>query len=67
MKAWGKAFQELAQQFKGSRLRSPAIGPRPELDWESCLTSGQAGNEFRQNYLKAFRADNALKSNQAPN
>ena len=62
LKAWGKTFQELGQSLNGRVIRAPRIGSRPELDWEACVTSAQAGNEFRQKYLRAFLADPARNS-----
>ena len=66
-KAWGKVFQELAGKLNRQDLRTPRIGPRPELDWDACITSVQAGKEFRQAYLRAFLADEALNSKEQRN
>ena len=33
------------------------IGPRPTLDWDACITDSAAANRFRDEYLKAFLAD----------
>jgi len=57
IKEWGKAFQSLAGALKGEPIAPPKIGSRPVLDWDACVTSAQAGKEFRQHYLQAFLAD----------
>ena len=56
-KEWGKALQSLAKGFNGSRIAPAKTGLRPELDWDACVTSARAGNEFRQRYLQNFLAD----------
>ena len=55
-KAWGKTFREWAPRLEGKGARRTEAGPRPDLDWEACLTSLAAENEFRQRYFKAFSA-----------
>ena len=66
-KAWGKVFQDLAGKLNQRDLTPPRIGPRPNLDWDACVTSVQAGKEFRQAYLRAFLADEGLNSNEQHN
>ena len=56
-KEWGKTFQQLAAQFRDKKIEPKKIGARPELDWDACITSGEAGREFRKSYFKAFLAD----------
>jgi Beta-galactosidase len=63
LKAWGELFHELAQRVSTHNIRPAKIGPRPDLDWDACITSGAAGNAFRTAYFKAFLADHAVKRN----
>ncbi len=56
-KAWGKTFQQLAARYSGTRIPPPAIGPRPTLEWEACITDSASADQFRKAYLKAFLAD----------
>ena len=56
-KAWGKAFQQLAERYSGTRIPPAPIGPRPALDWDACRTDAAAADQFRKEYLKAFLAD----------
>jgi len=57
VKEWGKAFQQLSTRFTKKRILQAKIGPRPQLDWDACVTSAKAGDEFRQKYLEAFLRD----------
>ena len=57
VKAWGKTFQELSARYSGTRIAPARIGPRPSLDWDACVTDSAAANQFRDQYLKAFLAD----------
>ena len=54
LKAWGRAFRELAARYRAQAIAPKKIDPRPALDWESCLTDPTAGNRFRQAYFEAF-------------
>jgi hypothetical protein len=56
-KQWAREFQALAGSLAGRVLPAPQIGPRPALDWDRCVTSTQAGHDFREQYYKAFLAD----------
>jgi beta-1,2-mannobiose phosphorylase / 1,2-beta-oligomannan phosphorylase len=56
-KAWGKTFQELSARYCGTRIAPAKIGARPELDWDASITDSAAANLFRDQYLKAFLAD----------
>jgi hypothetical protein len=60
-KAWGRTFQELAARFTGKHIPAPKIGPRPELDWDACVTSAAAAQEFRKKYLEQFLAERERK------
>jgi len=57
IKEWGKVFQTLAGGLDGKPIASAKTGARPRLDWDACITSAQAGNDFRQLYLQAFLAE----------
>jgi hypothetical protein len=54
LKAWGRTFQELAARYRAEAPRGPRPAVRPPLDWDVCLTSTQAANEFRERYFQAF-------------
>jgi hypothetical protein len=56
-KEWGKVFQTLAAGMDGKPIPLAKTGARPQLDWDACVTSAQAGNDFRQHYLQAFLAE----------
>jgi hypothetical protein len=56
-KAWGKTFQQLSARYSNTHIAPARIGPRPSLDWDACVTDSAAGNQFRDQYLKAFLAD----------
>ncbi len=56
-KAWGRAFTELAARYSATKMATPRLGARPNLDWDACLTSTAAAREFQENYLKAFLTD----------
>jgi hypothetical protein len=56
-KAWGKAFEELTERYGRRHLAPAAIGPRPDLDWDTCVTSIESVKEFENLYRKAFEAD----------
>ncbi|HWV98819.1 MAG TPA: beta-galactosidase [Candidatus Acidoferrum sp.] len=64
LKAWGRAFHELANRYSGTRIEPARIGPRPVMDWGACVTSAAAAREFREEYLRQFlkeRGTGALK------
>ena len=52
VKRWGEEFRKLAAQFHGQRIPARTPGPRPTLDWDACLTSTQAGHQFRDAYAR---------------
>ena len=56
-KAWGRTFQDLAKSLNNGTLPAPRIGPRPDLDWDLCVTSTKAGADFREQYLRRFQND----------
>lgn len=58
-KAWGRTFQGLAARHQGQAMPPPKPLARPELDWDACITSPRASNEFRDRYFQAFRAERA--------
>jgi hypothetical protein len=55
IKAWGQLFKNMAPGL-GS-VRQPRPGQRlagPFLDWDLCVTSVGAGNQFREEYYRWF-------------
>ncbi len=54
-KAWGKTFTALAGRFEQQQPNRSNAGPRPQLDWDRCLTSREAADRFREAYFQAFR------------
>ncbi|MFI5380080.1 MAG: cellulase family glycosylhydrolase [Tepidisphaerales bacterium] len=54
-KPWARAFAELAAEVRKSPSPSAEIGARPDLPWEACLTSPKAMEQFRLEYIAAFR------------
>jgi endo-1,4-beta-mannosidase len=56
-KAWGKTFQQLSAHYSGTHIPPAAIGTRPAMDWDACITDSASANQFRSQYLKAFLAD----------
>lgn len=61
LKAWGREFQKLAAQYKGKVTPVAHLGPRPAMPWDECVTSMQAVNEYRAEYLRAFQKDEIRK------
>jgi len=61
-KAWGKTFQELSTKYRGKTISAAKIGPRPDLDWDACVTSAAAAKQFRDQYFQAFLTDRGLKA-----
>ena len=55
-KAWGAEFQKLVARFGGREIPPAKLGERPTMDWDRCITSGKAAQEFRDAYLSAFAA-----------
>ncbi|MBI3848760.1 MAG: cellulase family glycosylhydrolase [Verrucomicrobia bacterium] len=60
LKAWGKKFKELADQFQARPPAPRKLNPRPALDWSLCLTSAAAQNKFREEYGRAFQNDEVI-------
>jgi hypothetical protein len=56
-KAWGRDFKSLATKYADRKFSAPRLGPRPALDWDSCVTSAAKGAEFRAAYLSAWKAE----------
>jgi hypothetical protein len=54
-KVWGREFQRLSGITLQPRPLANAMGERPALDWDACVTSLQAGQAFREKYLQAFQ------------
>jgi len=50
MKAWGARFKELAERYCGQIIPPSVLLTRPTLDWEDCITDGEA----RAAYLAAY-------------
>ena len=61
IKAWGITFQKLSADYRNKHIPRLKIGTRPEMDWDACVTSLKAQNEFRQKYLAEFLADRSVK------
>jgi endo-1,4-beta-mannosidase len=55
-KAWGRTFQKLARRYRAAKLTAPRLGPRPDLDWDLCITSAAEGAKYRQRYFEALKA-----------
>jgi hypothetical protein len=56
-KVWAREFRKLASSSTGHTLSPPALGPRPVLDWDRCLTTTEASRQFRNAYFKAYLAE----------
>lgn len=56
-KKWGETFQKIStlETSKPHYQQIPRV--RPPLDWDSCLTSMKAQSKYREDYLRAFRAE----------
>jgi hypothetical protein len=52
-KEWGRVFSQLARRFRSERIPPIQLGPRPDLDWDRCIVSQAAQNEFRRQYEAA--------------
>jgi hypothetical protein len=57
LKAWGRTFQRLGAQFNHQAIAPKRLGTRPSLDWEACVTSGEARTRFREAYRRAYMAE----------
>ena len=55
-KAWAREFHSLARSLAGKRIAPAKLGPRPTLDWDRAITSPKASQQFREEYLRAFKA-----------
>jgi hypothetical protein len=53
-KAWAREFRQLAATLTRERIAPAALGPRPPLDWDRCLTDPHAGRQFLEEYGRAF-------------
>lgn len=56
-KAWGRKFKELAAKYQGKSIAEKKVVAQPVLPWDQCITSIRAGEQFRQEYYKAFAAE----------
>ena len=54
-KAWAREFSRLAGSLAGKHIAPAQLGPRPSLDWDSCLTCPDAPREFFEAYYQAFQ------------
>ena len=55
-KAWGREFKKLSQRYGNRRLPPLHLGPRPSLDWDSCITSAAERKAFEEKYFKAWES-----------
>ncbi len=53
-KLWGKTFHRLASEYKGKRTLGKVPASRPTLNWDACLTSLAAEQQFRQDNFRDF-------------
>jgi hypothetical protein len=54
VKAWGQTFHDLTMRFQGKIVPQKTSGPRPVMNWDDCLSSLKSGDDFREEYFKAF-------------
>ena len=54
-KAWARQFEALARTLTHKSIAPVQLGPRPELDWDRCITSPKAGRQFLEQYYEAFK------------
>jgi hypothetical protein len=59
LKAWGREFSRLAPRLAQAPFQRATLAGRPALDWDLCVTSTRAANEFREAYFQA--ASKSLK------
>jgi hypothetical protein len=57
VKEWGKTFHDLSLRYGGTVIPPKKIGPRPEMDWDACITSNGAADKFRKVYREKFLAE----------
>ncbi len=57
LKAWGREFSRLADRFRNQTIPARAPDGHPMLDWDRCLTSVQAGHQFREQHYQAIKAE----------
>lgn len=55
-KAWGREFQAIARSLDKFPRPDRMVPSRPDPDWDSLVTSMQAGADFRLGYRKAWNA-----------
>jgi len=60
-KAWAREFQTLARSLAGKPIAPARLGPRPTLDWDRAIASPKASQQFREAYLRAFKAESAKR------
>lgn len=53
-KAWGRRFREIAEQITKAIPKAKTLGRRPKLDWDLCITSRKAAEEFLDAYYRAY-------------
>ncbi|MBI4658983.1 MAG: cellulase family glycosylhydrolase [Verrucomicrobia bacterium] len=55
LKAWGREFQRLSRSLPKLSKTPPRPDPRPVLEWDRFVTNPKAAEQFREDYLRAFR------------
>lgn len=55
MKSWGSQFKQRLTGLASQGVKRSAVLARPELNWDECLTSVLAGNQFRERYFEAYQ------------
>jgi Beta-galactosidase len=55
LKAWGQEFKMLPTCLLPQPGRTVQLPDRPPLDWDLCITSAAAGNQFRNDYFRAYQ------------
>ncbi len=60
-KAWAREFRRLARLLTAKPMAPAELGHRPSLDWDRSITSRQAGQQFREEYRRAFRSQTAAQ------
>ncbi len=61
LKAWGRAFRELASRYERGVPARALPADLPDLDWDACVTDGEARQRFREAYGVALRQSRAGK------
>jgi hypothetical protein len=54
-KAWAREFKRLARQLTSHRAVVTPWPPRPKLAWDHAVTDVTSTQQFRIEYLEAFR------------